>query len=73
MAINQDSPLDRAHTCVTKLQAIDDLLVQASAGSQDMHLVNPDHLCILLGGIIDELDTAIDELARISKPCLRTV
>ncbi|HID48328.1 MAG TPA: hypothetical protein EYP40_01740 [Chromatiales bacterium] len=63
-----ESPFDRAQSATTQLYAIRDLLTQASAGSQDLHQVNPDRLALLIGHLLDELDAALDELARAPKP-----
>lgn len=63
MTLPFDTPIDRATLCAAKLCAIEQLLCQASSGCSDMHLVNPDSLALLLGGIVQDLGSALEELA----------
>lgn len=61
---NPVDSLDAAQTCAAQLHAIEDLFVQASAGNRTLDQVNPDHLAQLLSGILEDMDTALVELAR---------
>lgn len=56
--------LDRAQFSASQLHAIEDLLTQASEGSQALTMVNPNHLSLLLRGIVEELDHALQELEQ---------
>lgn len=73
MAYSTNS-LERAQLCATHLHAIEDLLTQASEGSQALTMVNPNHLSLLLRGILEDLDGALESLEQQAhKPHLRTV
>jgi len=75
MAGYQETPIDRAQTCASQLHAIDELLAQSADGSDNMHLVNPDHFAILLNSILRELDDSLLALSKQvgSTPHLRSV
>ena len=57
-----------AQLCLAKLKAIDSLLASAS----DLHIVSADDLSVLLGGITDQLQVALEGLpVTIEQPLAR--
>ncbi len=70
----KDTPIETAHLCARQLRAIEDLITQASEGSDSLSVVDPDHLSLLLRGILDNLDGSLEMLEQQDrKPQLRTV
>lgn len=57
----QQSPLDRAQSCATQLQAINSML--CCAGNNSLEFMNASDLNLLLSRIADELKQALGELA----------
>ena len=65
MAKIQERPIDRAQSATTRLSSICDLL--SIGGNEEMHMVNSGDLAMLLRHTHDEIEEALEELARASQ------
>lgn len=56
------NPADRIDVALIHLRAIEELMLCIARGNGDFHMLSPDNLIALLGGIYDELEDAWDKM-----------